>query len=126
MPAHIRVFDDSEDILELLQTALEAEGYAVTLHRSPQEALWDAAQAAPDLIILDWLFRHGERGLHLLQRLQAQPSTAPIPVVICTAEVFDIQGYEALLRTQGVTILYKPFHLDDLLAVIKGKLLSVQ
>ncbi|MDQ5850937.1 MAG: response regulator, partial [Chloroflexota bacterium] len=105
MAPHILVIDDAEDLLELVQTFLEEEGYRVSLQSPPRCDIGTIAALAPDVIILDGMFPHGEWGLHLLRHLQAHPATRTIPVLICTAEWFAMQPHEATLRTQGVPVI---------------------
>ena len=122
MSTRIMVFNDANDILELYRTLLEAAGYAVALQRMPLANLRDLERFSPDLILLDWMAGGAGRGLHLLRALRARPTTMIIPVIICTAAVQAIHPYEASLRAQGVPVIYKPFHLGDLLAAITVQL----
>ncbi|HEX6799771.1 MAG TPA: hypothetical protein VF116_18825 [Ktedonobacterales bacterium] len=55
----------------------------------------------------------------MLQKMKMTRATATIPVIVCTAatkEVREIQGY---LQAKGVSLVPKPFDIDDLLAAIK-------
>jgi DNA-binding response OmpR family regulator len=54
------------------------------------------------------------------------PSTANIPVIVCTAatrevreEVREIEGY---LQAKGVGLIPKPFNIDELLTEVKRRL----
>ncbi len=122
MPTRIMVFNDTDDTLELYRTWLEAVGYAVALQRMPLADLRAIERFNPALILLDWMGGREGRGLHLLHQLQAHPATAATPVIICTAAVQEIHPYEPSLRAHGVPVIYKPFHLDALLAVITSQI----
>ena len=55
----------------------------------------------------------------MLDLLKLSPSTASIPVIVCTAalkEVFEQQDY---LAAQGVKVLLKPFLVDAMVDAIK-------
>jgi CheY-like chemotaxis protein len=76
-----------------------------------------AAQHRPDVILLD-LHLPDLDGEEVLRELQADPATATIPVVVCSADATVSQ--EDRLRAQGAAAyLTKPFDLDDLYALIE-------
>ena len=56
--------------------------------------------------------------MQLLQRLKLRPSTAAIPVIVCTAAVRHIQAIESFLQTKDVVVIFKPFTVEELLAAI--------
>ncbi len=84
MSARILVVDDVEANVRLLQARLEAEYYDVLTARDGPEALKVAAEASPDLILLD-VMMPGMDGFEVCRRLRADTSTRHIPVVMVTA-----------------------------------------
>lgn len=82
---HILVVDDERDILELVRYNLEKDGYRVTTVTSGEEALDGARSRLPDLVVLD-LMLPGVDGLEVCRRLQADPATRAIPIVMLTAK----------------------------------------
>ena len=108
MAKHILVVNDTQDILEIFRLILEGEGYKVTLSSFPLQKSADIERLAPDLIILDVVF--GEEKM--------QPTTASIPVVICTAAEKAVREMEGYLVSKNVLVVYKPFELDDLLTSV--------
>lgn len=114
----ILVADDDATIAELLQQALDAEGYET--HKTTQSLrFFDAVmEHQPDLILLDLLmpYLQGEDELRLLRMNSA---TEHIPVIVVTA-MQEAKQEEAKYRALGVVeIVTKPFDLDKLVNLIK-------
>ena len=113
----VLVVDDDDDIREVLEMALEEQGYVVSQASNGREALEVVSQEMPSLILLDmkmpvmngWEFA-AELGQRYAQR-------API-VVISAAE--DARRRAAEVGAQGW--IGKPFELDDLLEIVKRNL----
>ncbi|HZC06808.1 MAG TPA: response regulator [Ktedonobacterales bacterium] len=114
----ILVADDDKTIAELLQQALEAEGYE-TYKATQSLRFYDAVmERQPDLILLDLMMPY-LGGDDELQLLQMNPDTKNIPVIVVTARQ-EAKQEEAHYRTLGVVeIVTKPFDLDTLVGVIK-------
>jgi CheY-like chemotaxis protein len=83
----VLIVDDEDDIREVAQLSLEMmAGWEVVCARSGQEALETAAREQPDAILLD-VMMPGMDGPTTVRRLQEQPATASIPVILLTAKV---------------------------------------
>ncbi|MFZ2032886.1 MAG: response regulator [Candidatus Dormiibacterota bacterium] len=80
---HLKVLivDDDPFIAEMYRLRLEAEGYEVITARDGEEGLATAGSEAPRFICLDYRLP-GINGLDVLERLQADPSTKSIPVIM--------------------------------------------
>lgn len=118
MAARILVINDTQEILELFHQLLEQEGYEVILSSFPMQRVQEVEQLHPDLIILDFIFGEKKLGWQMLQMLKMQRSTTTIPILICTAAESAVRDQEGYLVSQGVEVVYKPFDIDTLLAVI--------
>ncbi|MDQ3928886.1 MAG: response regulator, partial [Chloroflexota bacterium] len=79
-----------------------------------------ARDQRPDLIILD-LHLPDMHGDEVLQRLQASPETAGIPVVILSADATPGQ-IERLLATGATAYLTKPLDVKEFIQVLDGTL----
>ncbi len=115
----ILVADDDKSIADLLQNALEAEGYET--HETLQSLrFYDAVmEVRPDLILLDLMMPYLE-GEDELRLLRMNPATQNIPVIVITAK-HEAKQEEAKYRQLGVIeIVTKPFDLDKLVALIKS------
>jgi len=116
---HILVVNDTQEILELFRELLEEEGYRVTLYSFAILDMGEIEQVAPDLILLDYIFGGERQGWQMLQKLKMRRSTARIPVVICTAAVREVREIEGYLQAQDISLVAKPFDIDQLLNVVK-------
>jgi CheY-like chemotaxis protein len=104
----ILVIDDEERIQEVVQTCLEIlGGWEVITASSGNEGLLIAQTQQPDAILLDVSMPEMD-GLATFQRLQENPTTQSIPVILLTAKVqpADRERF-AQLGIAGVII--KPF-----------------
>ena len=108
MTARILIVDDDDAIREVAQTSLElVGGWQVDCASSGADALSIARQNQPDAILLDVMMPAMD-GPTTFGRLQADPRTRSIPVVLLTAKV---QGSERRRwESLGVAgVLAKPF-----------------
>src|SRR5919199_471731 len=119
MPPRIAVINDDTPFLELMRQLLEqSEGFDVVTRKEWDGAYEFVKQYRPDLVILDVRIGGEERGWQILQMLTLDPETLPLPVIVCSAAVDELQEHQALLDKYGVRALPKPFDLDDLLATV--------
>jgi len=79
----ILAVDDESDVLLIVKTALQAEGYHVVTAADGPEALQTAHETKPDLIVLD-IMMPGMDGFEVLDRLRADTATCSIPVIMLT------------------------------------------
>ncbi len=112
--SRILVVDDDIHIGNLLQEALEGEGYRVSRAYSGTEAVLTLERARPDLILLD-LMLPGLSGEEVL------PKLAGIPVIVVSAKA-DIDSKTALLLGGAADYVTKPFVLQELLARVAVRL----
>ncbi|AZO70103.1 MAG: response regulator [Mesorhizobium sp.] len=108
MPARILYVDDEDDIREIAQMSLELDPqFEVRSSASGIEALTDAADWRPDLILLDVMMPDMD-GPETLRRLGESPLTASIPVVFITART-QTHEVERYLAMGAVGVIAKPF-----------------
>ena len=50
------------------------------------------------------------------------PATRPIPLIVCSAAIRDLQEHEGLLRRYDIDVLPKPFDVDALLEKVQANL----
>ncbi len=111
---HILVVDDDIHIGNLLQEALEGEGYRVSRAYSGTEAALAVERERPDLALLD-LMLPGLSGEKVLPRL------AGLPVIVVSAKA-DIDSKIGLLLGGAADYVTKPFVLRELLARVAVRL----
>ena len=112
--SHILVIDDDIHIGNLLQEALEGEGYRVSRAYSGTEAVLALDRERPDLILLD-LMLPGLSGEEVLPRL------AGVPVIVVSAKA-DPDSKVSLLMEGAADYVTKPFVLRELLARVAVRL----
>jgi len=114
--ARIVVINDDTDFLSLMSELLsEVEGYEVQVCREGNNAYRFVKEQQPDLIILDIRIEGQELGWTILECLTLDPLTRPIPMIVCSAAIRDLQAHEPMLERYGIDVLTKPFDLDALL-----------
>ena len=125
MTARILVVEDDASIRLGLEDTLRAKGYTVRVVGRGDDALSDALENRPDLIILDVMLPDLD-GFEVCRRLKAPRSAvAAVPVIMLTArgtELDRVRGLE-LGADDYVT---KPFSLMELLALVAAVLRRVQ
>ena len=112
--------DDEDDIREVVQIRLEANGYQVVTAASGEEALGKVATEHPDLMILD-VMMPGMDGLAVLKKIRKEETSSKLPVILLTAkrkkmigDLFELEGVQGFIE--------KPFESAVLLDMIKNAL----
>ena len=108
------IVDDEPLNVDLLRQELDAAGYRTLAAAAGEQALAVAAQARPDLILLDVVMA-GIDGYETCRRLKAAEATRSIPVIFLTALK---EGFEKVraFRLGAVDYVTKPFDTEELLA----------
>ena len=75
------VIDDDKDLLELIKTYFEMEGYAVFTLPRVDNIFKAFSQYHPDLILLDYQLPE-ENGDKICQQLKSNPATFNVPVIM--------------------------------------------
>ncbi len=123
--ATIMIVEDEPEIVALLRFLLEKEGYAVSEASNGQAALGrlgleppDPAAPLPDLMILDVMMPVMD-GFTLNTRLQANPRTRSIPIVVLTAKGQKMRDLFELAPNVAAYI-QKPFDPGMLRELVSG------
>ena len=106
----ILIVDDDIHIGNMLEEALQKEGYAVLRAYSGTEAVLLLTQSKPDLVLLD-LMLPGLSGEEVLPRIEG------IPVIVMSAKA-DTDSKVELLLGGAVDYVTKPFSIKELTARI--------
>lgn len=110
----VLVVDDVPDNLAVLHDALDESGYTVLVATNGEQALQRAAQARPDIVLLDAMMP-GIDGFEVARRLKADAATAHIPIVFMTG-LTETEHLVAALEAGGVDYVTKPIKPKEVLA----------
>jgi two-component system alkaline phosphatase synthesis response regulator PhoP/two-component system response regulator VicR len=113
----ILAVDDERHIVRLIQVNLERAGYQVVTAFDGPEALKKVESEKPDLVVLDVMMPKMD-GFEVLKRLQANPETREVPVIMLTAKAQDADVFRGW--ASGVSAyLTKPFNPLELITFVK-------
>ena len=121
MKMKILIVEDNSDMVDMLQTLLEHQGYDSIVAKNGKEALDMAALQLPDLVLLDIMLPNMD-GLEVARQIRQNPNTHSIPILAVTAKVFA-EDREECLKSGCNDYLSKPFTSKELFSKIE-KLLT--
>jgi two-component system phosphate regulon response regulator PhoB len=118
--ATILVVEDEAPLVTLLRYNLEREGFAVLEAQDGDDAVNQAREQKPDLVLLDWMLPLVS-GIEVCRQLRRHPETRAIPIVMLTArgeEGDKLRG----LDSGADDYVTKPFSPSELIARIRAVL----
>jgi two-component system phosphate regulon response regulator PhoB len=116
--------EDDPALAELLIWHFRREEFEVEHTADGEEALLLAQEAAPALVLLDWMIE-GLSGLEVCRRLRRRADTANVPIIMLTArgeETDRVRG----LETGADDYVTKPFSPRELVARVGAVLRRVR
>lgn len=120
----VLIVDDVPDNLSVLHDALDESGYTVLVATHGEAALQRAAQALPDIVLLDAMMP-GMDGFEVAKRLKADARTTHIPIIFMTG-LTETEYLVAALESGGVDYVTKPIKPKEVLARIGVHLQSAR
>ncbi len=116
---NILVVDDEPAYCDEIATSLRRDSHVVQTALNHNDAIQQACNSPPDVLITDWLIRGGSNGLELKRVLQCL--NAKMRTVLMTGYgSFDLR--KAALSSQVVRFVDKPFELNELRTVVRDAL----
>ncbi|WP_082727995.1 response regulator transcription factor [Burkholderia mayonis] len=112
----VLIVDDTPDNLALLSDTLQADGYAVLVALSGDDALKCLARVTPDVVLLDAMMP-GLDGFETCRRLKQDRRHEHLPVIFMTALAESehvVQGF----RVGGIDYVTKPVRPEEVCARI--------
>jgi two-component system phosphate regulon response regulator PhoB len=122
--ARMLLVEDDAALAELLVWHFEREDFEVKQTPDGEEALLLAKEAAPDIVLLDWMLE-GLSGIEVCRRLRRMSETANVPIIMLTArgeEEDRVRG----LETGADDYVTKPFSPRELVARVGAVLRRVR
>ena len=120
----VLLVEDEPAQREVLAYNLEAEGFAVTQAADGEEAMMLVDEAAPDIIILDWMMPNLS-GIEVCRRLKMRPETRGIPIILLSARAEEVDRVRGL-ETGADDYVIKPYSVLELMARARAQLRRVR
>tara|TARA_R110000787_G_scaffold33485_10_gene87745 strand:+ start:887 stop:1576 length:690 start_codon:yes stop_codon:yes gene_type:complete len=120
----VLLVEDEPAQREMLAYNLEAEGYQVRRAENGEEAMLLIDEAAPDIIILDWMMPLLS-GIEVCRRVKSRAETRDIPVIMLSARSEEVDAVRGL-DTGADDYVIKPYNLRELMARVRGQLRRVR
>jgi two-component system, cell cycle response regulator DivK len=120
MTKKVLLFEDDEQLIELLSLILRLKGYSVAHRPSCNNVLNDIKEETPDLILMDLRIPEigGEEATKLIKQ---EESIRHIPVIIVSADL-RIKEKATLSGADGYIV--KPFEISEFENIVKDFLNS--
>lgn len=114
----IAIVDDSPEVIDLLRDVLEDAGYEVVSFTGEESVVPALAAAAPDVVILDLLFRGPNShlsGWDHMRLIRTHETLRRLPILVCSADVNGLRERgEEIERDPLLSSVTKPFSLPEL------------
>lgn len=117
MSTKILIVDDEPPIIDMLSYNLKRANYQVLVARDGQQALTQARQNRPDLIILDLMLPKLD-GLEVCRTLRREQD---VPIIMLTARETEVDRVVGL-ELGADDYVVKPFSVRELMARVKNVL----
>ncbi len=116
----ILVVDDDERNLRLMEAILLPMGYEVVLAHDGEEALKQAREVFPDVVLLDVMMPKMD-GFEVAKQLKEHAETKLIPVVMVTA-LREVEDRVKALEAGADDFMSKPIDRTELIATVNSQL----
>lgn len=117
--AHVLIVDDDGDIRATLRLLLEDAGYAVSSADGGAAALTALRMSVTPTVVLLALVMPHVSGLDVLNDIAGHPTPVQHVFVLMTAnDRALLTAATPVMTALGVTLVRKPFNVDDILAAI--------
>ncbi|MBC8255568.1 MAG: response regulator [Ardenticatenia bacterium] len=115
----VLIVDDDPDLVEVMRTALESDGFAVYSAADGTQGLNLMRQEKPDLVFLDVIMAHPTEGVDVSTTMKEDPALWDIPVVMLTS-IVDTEYLGHFPTDQPLAVdqfLTKPLPLSEVLRI---------
>lgn len=113
----ILAVDDENDVLLILKSSLQSEGFNVLTAASGPEALAAMETTIPDLVVLD-LMMPEMTGFEVLSRMREKNELSAVPVIILTG-ASDKEKIRQAINVGVSYYIVKPFEFHDLVSKVR-------
>ena len=116
----ILIVEDEPPLVEVIKYNFESAGFRTTVASDGNEALFQAEELLPELIILDWMLP-GRSGIEVCRELRKRKNTKATPIIMLTARSEEIDKVKGL-ENGADDYVVKPFSPKELIARSKALL----
>ncbi|GAC1465425.1 MAG: hypothetical protein PVSMB7_09710 [Chloroflexota bacterium] len=120
--ATIAVVDPDPGIQSLVADVLAMAGHCTTIIGRTDDAQSRVQAERPDLILLDVWLDDPADGWNTLRSLTEDEATSRVPVIIMSSTPQELANHEQWLSERRVSILAKPFTIDQLCTSVEAAL----
>ncbi len=121
--SEVLIIEDDQGCSDLISEVVADLGYRITVTDRADEGLRLIQEHHPSLVVLDVMLPDGD-GFSILQTIRQDPATERMPVLLCTAALFEITGFRKPVNDTLTEIVAKPFHIDHFISVL-NRLMSL-
>ena len=114
----ILIVEDEKNHLSVLKNLLQSLSFATLEATDGLEGLKLATENNPDVILLDLAMPNMD-GFELMVKLQSNPQTSSIPIIVSSASVFD-EDRQRSLEAGAKTFLPKPLQVEELTKTLRN------
>ncbi len=118
----ILIVDDDKAVVRLMRAYLAQAGYEVLVAYDGETAVHILRRENPDLVLLD-LMLPGMDGWEITRLMRSDPNLAPIPIIMLTARVDDVDKIVGL-EMGADDYVTKPYNPREVVARVKARLRS--
>lgn len=115
----ILIVDDEPDLRDIMQLALQAEGFDASVAENGRVA-WEIIQSGETDLVISDVRMPGMDGIDLLEKMRAANST--VPVILMTG--FADMDETSVIALGAYELLSKPFEVDSLYRAVVRALAS--
>ena len=116
----ILIVEDEPPLVEVIKYNFESAGFRTTVASDGNEALFQAEELLPELIILDWMLPE-RSGIEVCRELRKRKNTKATPIILLTARSEEIDKVKGL-ENGADDYVVKPFSPKELIARSKALL----
>lgn len=106
----VLIVEDDKGCVDLIDEVVKDLGCRTEVCGRVADAISIIAERAPRLVILDVILPDGE-GFQVLEAIRADPRTASLPVILCTAALLEVTTYYHPAQDERTELVVKPFHI---------------
>lgn len=120
----VLIIDDRAEIVELIKSILEREGYATAVLNTSVHAIDVIKKEQPGLVLVDVMMPDKD-GYQVCDEIRCSDDIKHIPVIVVTGKALEKDLIDQAYETYGACdFLTKPFEPADLIAKVKKHILK--